>query len=180
MFPRYGSNALPTPFCAWLALLALATTFSGAASADDAESNRIRDSWITAVCTDGSLTCDPDLEIFSASPAPLQWSPVGTTPDHDAGSRGSLSFNERGLDGTSYNYKPAEPMVKRLLRIRELRLLTLWQNEEMRLFIGVSRDGLAGLNLSTARKKSKTVRKSPRDKRPVVFDPYRDAGAAID
>ncbi len=108
--------------------------------------------------------------------------PVESSPPQGSSDQDGASVAELGEQHNwqTYEFRRHEPLLEKLVRIRELRLLTLWQRDEIRLFIGIGRDGIAGLNLSTAKKKKRGSRNgSKRDLRPVVFDPYRDSRPSI-
>ncbi len=46
---------------------------------------------------------------------------------------------------------PDTHWIAKLRRLREVRLVTLWETDAARLFVGVSSDGLPGINLSSRR-----------------------------
>ncbi len=135
-----------------------------------------------AICgADHATPCEAVLETGTAVPLTLHWYPHSSAParapardihtefDLDAGTGNAL------LSGSDFDFSSGDPLLIKLLKIRELRLFTLWENEGARLFLGVGRDGLAGLNLSTMRKRKKSDTRSSSNSRPVIFDPYRDS-----
>ncbi len=124
--------------------------------------------------------CKATPGLITTIPASLQWYPENFSLDPDFGAE--FDFNA-GTGNTllidhEYDFNPQQTLLRRLLKIRELRLLTLWENDETRLFLGVGRDGLAGLNLSTKRNRKKSTPRTTANGRPVVFDPYRHSGAS--
>jgi len=166
--------------CAGVWLFAVFALASSAVLADAADPEFPGEPAPQAVCADHATPCEAVLETVTAVPLSLQWYPDSFAPDPDIRTEFDLNAGTGNamLSDSDYDFIPQDSLLIRLLKIRELRLFTLWENEEARLFLGVGRDGLAGLNLSTTRKRKKSDTRSSPNSRPVIFDPYRDSRAA--
>lgn len=74
-------------------------------------------------------------------------------------------------------FRDHNALALRLRKLQELSLLTLWENKSAKLYLGVSRDGVAGINLRQKRpapveRREQSVRLA---ERPTVHDPYQVA-----
>lgn len=68
-------------------------------------------------------------------------------------------------------------LVGRLRGIEDLSLLTFWENRSAKLYLGISKDGIAGINIRQKRHKpapsqGSRHKHSKLDARPVIHDPY--------
>ena len=163
-----------------LCLYAITTLSPSVALADSADNDPSEDLSGTIECDTDTAPCDGWSVAIANMPFGSHWYPENLAPDPTAGNNFNIiaGADNTILDGTQYDFRAQEPLIRRLLKIRELRLLTLWENEGTRLFLGVGRDGLAGLNISTTRQRKKSAGKPRRNSRPIIFDPYRDSGAS--
>jgi hypothetical protein len=67
-------------------------------------------------------------------------------------------------------------LASQLKNIEDLTLLTFWENRSAKLYIGISRDGVAGINIRQKRPhkvaSSGKSRSSKLDAKPIIHDPY--------
>jgi len=69
-------------------------------------------------------------------------------------------------------------LVGQLRGLEDLSLVTFWENRSAKLYLGISKDGIAGINIRQKRQQRSagdSKRKSKRSKlnaRPVIHDPY--------
>ena len=68
-------------------------------------------------------------------------------------------------------------LVGQLRGLQDLSLVTFWENRSAKLYLGISRDGIAGINIRQKRQrrssdKPGSSRSSKLNARPVIHDPY--------
>jgi hypothetical protein len=79
---------------------------------------------------------------FALLPARFRHRAVASAPTTGAGDRAAA-------DGLApMDYRDRAPLITRLKELDGLRLLTFWETRAFAVFFGVSRDGIAGLNIT--------------------------------
>ncbi|MDH3401585.1 MAG: hypothetical protein OEM03_11550 [Chromatiales bacterium] len=68
-------------------------------------------------------------------------------------------------------------LVGQLRGLEDLSLITFWENRSAKLYLGISKDGIAGINIRQKRQRRSgdntgRSRSSKRNARPVIHDPY--------
>lgn len=68
-------------------------------------------------------------------------------------------------------------LVGQLRDLQDLSLVTFWENQSAKLYLGISRDGIAGINIRQKRHKRSagqgaSNQRSKLDARPIIHNPY--------
>lgn len=76
-----------------------------------------------------------------------------------------------------FTFRDNTTLVGQLRGLEDVSLITFWENDSTKLYLGVSRDGIAGINIRQKRHKRPSNRDSGSkhsklDAPPVIHDPY--------
>ena len=149
-------------FTAWLIQL-IALTAASAALCQEQHELRATVTPVEGGCDAGWCAIDTS-QVPADTVAPADWYAFRLIPvirdDHLVIQQES-SLNE-STEFTRTNFYPQidedRSWAQDLARIKEIRLITLWQSPDSKIFLGVNNDGFAGLNYSqTIRRKPKQI-----------------------
>lgn len=93
------------------------------------------------------------------------------------GTTGTHPIGPTQWDMDKISFYDNTTLVGQLRGIEDLSLITFWENSSAKLYLGVSKDGIAGINIRQKRHRrpgnNPGSRKSSKlDERPVIHDPY--------